>query len=206
MTAALEEIMNSPSLPKIAKEIMDKVQEEAEKRARFLKELTPEMKAEFINGQVIMHSPSKAQHIRLTRELYFSLISYTKETGNGEAFSEKCLVSLSRNDYEPDIVWYSTEKAAEIHGSLMRFCAPDFIIEVLSPSTEKVDRGVKMEDYALNGVSEYWIIDPENRAIEQYHIPEGATEYTLYGKQHTGTIHSLAISGWNIDLNALFNS
>ena len=42
----------------------------------------------------------------------------------------------------------------------MLFPAPDFAVEVLSPSTQKNNRGIKFDDYALHNVSEYWIIDP----------------------------------------------
>jgi Uma2 family endonuclease len=50
----------------------------------------------------------------------------------------------------------------------MRFPAPDFIAEILSPSTEENDRNIKSTDYAAHGVSEYWIIDPAYRIVEQY--------------------------------------
>ncbi|NJO00879.1 MAG: Uma2 family endonuclease [Bacteroidia bacterium] len=48
------------------------------------------------------------------------------------------------------------------------FPPPDFIIEILSESTEDRDRGIKMIDYALRQVQEYWLIDPEAKALEQY--------------------------------------
>ena len=46
--------------------------------------------------------------------------------------------------------------------------APDLVVEVLSPSTMRNDRMRKKEVYQACGVREYWLVDPENRTIEQY--------------------------------------
>jgi len=44
--------------------------------------------------------------------------------------------------------------------------APDFIIEILSPSNQKNDRYLKFKQYFLAGVREYWIVDPESRVVQ----------------------------------------
>ena len=41
-------------------------------------------------------------------------------------------------------------------------------MEIISESTKDRDYGIKMTDYALHGVKEYWIVDPENLTVEQY--------------------------------------
>ena len=64
------------------------------------------------------------------------------------------LVGLTRNDFEPDIVFYGAEKAAALRPDQTTFPPPDLIVEVLSESTEARDRGIKMEDYAAHGVRE----------------------------------------------------
>jgi Uma2 family endonuclease len=48
------------------------------------------------------------------------------------------------------------------------FGAPDLVVEVLSPSTAKNDRGYKKSVYESYGVKEYWIVDPESRSLEVY--------------------------------------
>ena len=50
----------------------------------------------------------------------------------------------------------------------MQFPPPDLVVEVLSESTEKRDRGVKFEDFAAHGVGEYWMIDADKETLEQY--------------------------------------
>lgn len=195
--------MQSPLLPDLVKQLAEVVEKEAEARAKFLEELTPEMKAEFILGEVCMHSPARAKHLVATLNLASSLLMHTKATKNGRVFSEKCLVSLTRNDFEPDIVWYSQEKAKAFEPDQMRFPAPDFAVEVLSESTEHVDRGIKFEDYALHGVAEYWIVDTDSHSIEQYLLKNGS--YRLHEKLNHGVIRSTIIAGFELPLDDIFS-
>jgi len=46
--------------------------------------------------------------------------------------------------------------------------APDWVCEILSPSTAQIDRGVKMQIYAREGVRHLWLVDPEVRTLEAY--------------------------------------
>ena len=48
--------------------------------------------------------------------------------------------------------------------------APDLVVEILSPTTESRDRGIKLKTYARFGVREYWIVDPVAQAIEVYRL------------------------------------
>ena len=57
--------------------------------------------------------------------------------------------------------------------------APDLVVEVLSPSTSRRDRGYKKAVYERCGVREYWIVNPLDRSVEQYVLEDGA--FTLRG-------------------------
>lgn len=63
-------------------------------------------------------------------------------------------------------------KANGVHG------APDLVVEVLSPSTAKNDRGHKKDVYESCGVGEYWIVNPADKTLEQYLLNEG--KYVLH--------------------------
>jgi Uma2 family endonuclease len=108
---------------------------------------------------------------------------------------EKILVALTRNDYEPDVCFFSAAKARTFQPDQTVFPAPDFVAEVLSRSTEQADRGVKFEDYAAHGVGEYWIIDPDGERVEQY-LLEGET-YQLACKADNGVVASRAVAGFS---------
>ena len=85
----------------------------------------------------------------------------------------------------------------------MRFPAPAFVVEVLSPSTEAIDRDTKFVDYAGHGVTEYWLVDPETETVEQYLLREGRYELAL--KLRTGPIEAVAIPGLQIPVRAIFD-
>ena len=60
---------------------------------------------------------------------------------------------------------------------------PRFVMEVLSPSTEKYDRGEKMEIYRQQEIDEYWIVDWEKKSIEIYNLDydeKGEPQYYLW--------------------------
>ena len=122
----------------------------------------------------------------------------------GYVAHEKLLISLTRNDYEPDVCYFSKKKAATFTPNQMKFPAPDFIAEVLSESTEKNDRGVKFEDYAAHGIGEYWIVDAENELVEQYLLNDDA--YALHLKMNSGSLLSKVILGFEIPIRAIFDT
>jgi Uma2 family endonuclease len=83
------------------------------------------------------------------------------------------------------------------------FPAPDFIVEILSDSTEKIDRGIKFVDYAAHGVLEYWMIDPAKKTVEKYLLQQG--EYYLEVKLAAeGRLQSSMVEGFLVDVSALF--
>jgi len=165
--------------------------------------MTPEQKVEFIDGEVILHSPAKNRHLNAVALLARLLGIYTDLNQLGTVKSEKCLCVFPRNDYEPDIVFYGREKADLLKADTLKFPVPDFVVEVLSDSTEERDRGVKFEDYAAHDVGEYWIINPETETVEQ-HLLEGEG-YDLRTKTSTGSLTSDVVEGLTVPVRAIFD-
>ena len=82
---------------------------------------------------------------------------------------------------EPDLVYVSRERARIISARGIEG-APDLFVEVLSPSTQARDRGLKMRRYAVAGVPHYWIVDPSTRSLEAYRLGESGYESSgVYG-------------------------
>ena len=98
---------------------------------------------------------------------------------------------------------FRPEKADAFAPDQMKFPAPDLIVEILSPSTEANDRGIKFLDYAAHGVAEYWIVDPDAEMIEQYTLRD--KDYHLHVKTDTGTVRSTAIEGFAVPVRAVFD-
>jgi len=202
--AILERLFESPRLFLFQRQIQQVLDAEEARRARFIATMTEAEKVEFINGEVVVHSPVKLQHNEANHNLLVMLSTYVRANGLGLVGFEKLLISLTRNDYEPDICFFRREKADTFSPSQMRFPAPDFIAEVLSESTAHNDRGVKFDDYAAHGVAEYWIIDPEAEIVEQYLLD--GDEYRLLLKVATGVLTSGAVPGFEIPVRAIFDA
>lgn len=201
----LQYLLDSPRLPFIARKIDAVLADEAQRRREFYASITEGDKAEFINGDAIFHSPVKLRHNVVTKRLLILLDTFVMMHDLGYVGYEKIMISLTRNDYEPDICYFKQTKAADFKPDQMRFPAPDLIVEVVSESTEHNDRGVKFDDYAAHGVQEYWIIDPEAEILEQYHLPDDGDVYDLVIKAMTGQVQSFAVPGFDIPVRAIFD-
>lgn len=198
-----EQLLHLPRLPVMAQRIHRLVADEAARRQGFIDTLLESEKAEFINGEKIVQSPAKFKHTAAVGNLYRLLSTYVITHDLGWVGFEKVLISLSRNDYQPDICFFNAQTAASFQPDQMRFPAPDLAVEVLSASTGARDRGVKFDDYAAHAVAEYWIIDPDNETVEQYHLAgEG---YELAIKAQTGELRSRAVPGFVIPVRAIFD-
>ena len=204
MTDVLEQLIRSPRLPEYLSELQKLVSAEGERRQRFYAEMTESQKTEFINGEVIVHSPAKLRHNAVVKNILTVLDAYVRRSNLGYVGFEKLLVTLPRNDYEPDVCFFRREVADGFTPDQVHFPAPDLVVEVLSPGTEPKDRGVKFEDYAANGVQEYWLADPEREVIEQYLPRDGRYELRL--KSDTGEVKCEAIAGLVVPVRALFDS
>ena len=163
-----QKILESPDAPRQIEALQKAMQDEKRRRHDFREWITPDIKAEFINGEVVLHSPVKRRHWKVTDFLSSILSIYTRVKKLGTVGTEKVMIALTRNDYEPDLVFFLKEKADTFTDEQLLFPAPDFIVEILSKGTAGKDKGIKKTDYAAHGVSEYWIIDPVQQQITQY--------------------------------------
>jgi Uma2 family endonuclease len=77
---------------------------------------------------------------------------------------------------------------------------PAWVAEILSPSTAKRDRGVKIRLYAAAGVREAWLVDPETETVEVVDLATMARRTFPKGERAA----SVAIPGFGVDVAALF--
>ncbi len=205
-TAIKEQLMTLPNLPKVLIEIQTALDEERRKRHRFYEWIEEDMKAEFINGEIIENSPVADEHTDSVMSLGSLSYNFTNFQELGRVKIEKAMVSLTRNDYEPDIAFWHKEVAQKFKMGQTHYPAPDWICEVLSKGTEGRDRGIKFEDYAAHGVKEYWIVNPRKKTIEQYVLPEDSETYELLKKVTMGDwIESVVMQGFKIPVSAIFD-
>lgn len=199
----LDALLDSPALPEILEEGRLALEREQALRAKFYEEITPETKWEFIQGEVVMHSPALNRHLAASEHLLALLSAYVRVHGLGIVRHGKAMTSFPRNDHEPDVMFFGVEKTGLIKPDTLRFPIPDLIVEVLSPTTEKRDRGIKFDDYALHGVREYWIVDAVAETIEVFRL-----EGQVYGTAEPlkqGIVASKVVPGFSIPVRSIFD-
>jgi Uma2 family endonuclease len=199
----ITEILKEPDAYFLLQEAHVALDHEKARRIAFYNDITEQEKVEFINGEIIVHSPVMKRHNSSTVLLSRLMSIYSDTHQLGFVGIEKIMITLTRNDYEPDICFFKKEKSIDFVENQSLFPAPDFIIEILSEGTKKRDRGVKFQDYQSHKIEEYWIIDPDHQTVEQYHLEDG--EYELLLKSSEGNIKSFTMTDFQIPIQSIFD-
>ncbi len=123
-------------------------------------------RAELIDGQMYLMAPPKTIHQRLVSKLGQKIANYIDNNGgNCEVFPAPFAVFLygdDKNYVEPDLSIICDKSKIDDRG-----CngAPDWIIEIVSPSNAYMDYNIKLFKYRTAGVREYWIVNPMKRTV-----------------------------------------
>lgn len=152
-------------------------------------------RAELIDGQIYYMTPPTRRHQRFVSKLNQSIANYI-DSHNGccEVYPAPFAVFLNEDDQnyvEPDIsVICDPNKLTD------RGCkgAPDWIIEIVSPSSRRMDYLTKLLKYSSSGVREYWIVDPDKKQIIVYNfVNDDMTPYTFADSVKVGIYEDLVI-------------
>ena len=166
---------------------------------------------EIINGEAFMMATPSRMHQKISMELSRQLANYLEgkpcevyPSPFGVRLFEQAGDSPENVDtlVEPDISVVCDRNKLDDHGCKG---APDMIIEILSPSSLRHDRLVKLNLYQRAGVREYWIVDPENRSVMVF-LPDGGGALRLYedyGRNDVAKVNVL--DGCFIELSKVFS-
>lgn len=130
------------------------------------------VRVELIDGMLYDMAPPTTVHQVIAQQMLIQ-ISFGIEENNGECIPLIAPVGVklheddNKNYLEPDVVVVCDR--GKIHRDMVHG-APDFVAEVLSPSTRGRDMYLKLVKYQGAGVREYWIIDPDSREITVYNF------------------------------------
>ena len=130
---------------------------------------------ELIDGELVEVEVPTVSHERVVFKLGGFLDRWEEGHGGmGLPSGYKVRVS-ARSGVMPDLQFYraGNEVPADQKQGLVRGHA-DLVVEVVSPSSRRFDRVKKLRWYAQLGIPEYWIIDPEERTLEQLVLRDGA--------------------------------
>ena len=140
---------------------------EAKRREEFYEWLTPEVKAEFINGEIISKPMAKGRHSRLQGKLCTIINQVTEDDKIAYAFPElRC--TFAGRSVVPDIsvfTWHRIPKTEEgkIANRIQTY--PDWVIEILSPE-QSANKVIRKIIFCLNQGTELgWLIDPKDESV-----------------------------------------
>ena len=164
---------------------------------------TPEdgLRHEILEGDHVVTPYPNLDHQKVSRRIQFQLYEQIERAGRGEVINAPAGVRLSDEDVVvPDLFVVLSGRAGILLDSHVDG-PPDLVVEILSRSTGRRDRGAKKRLYETFGVREYWIVDPVGRFIEQYSLDSGT--YRLVGR-HTERISLKILDDVALDLGEVW--
>ncbi|WP_224368574.1 Uma2 family endonuclease [Hyalangium versicolor] len=142
-----------------------------------LEGVPPHRVGEIVDGELYVSPRPAPRHARATVRLVQTLSPFDRPPGSeglgGWVLLFEPELHLGRDALVPDVAGWRRERLPEIPEEAAMTLAPDWVCEVLSPSTEALDRARKMTAYAREGVKHLWLVDPRPRMLEVYRLAEG---------------------------------
>ena len=159
---------------------------------------------EVIDGALYVTPPPGWGHQRGLMKLGLLVGNHVFGNRLGDVVQAPAGVKLDdENGVEPDLVYVSNERRHIISERGVRG-APDLVVEVLSPGTQHVDRGVKLRRYAAAGVAHYWMLNYRRHVLTAYRL--GDQGYELVGTYGPGEVFRPELfPGLEIPIDDLFN-
>jgi Uma2 family endonuclease len=168
--------------------------------------LPPNVVGEIIHGALVTHPRPSPIHAAAHADLIGELSGpYRKGKGGpgGWRFLTEPELQLGSNLVVPDVAGWKSERLNPIPRKGTIEIAPDWLCEILSPSTENYDKNEKREIYAMAGVGHIWFLDPRAMSLECFQNVAGRwlLTNTFTGKQ---TVSAQPFEAATFPLNVLF--
>lgn len=142
-----------------------------------LEGVPPHRVGEIVGGELYVSPRPSPLHSRVTMRLSQALSPFDQSPGGegpgGWVILFEPELHLGRDALVPDLAGWRRERLPELPDTAALTLAPDWVCEVLSPSTETLDRARKMGSYAREGVKHLWLADPRTRLLEVYRLEQG---------------------------------
>ena len=136
-----------------------------------------DIKAEVLGGELVTQPSPSLRHVRVQSGMNRFLggpFDFDDDGPGGWYIVSEVDVRLGEHDIvRPDVVGWRRERLDARIDATPIDVVPDWICEVLSPSSTRRDRLVKFQLYARHGVPHYWLIDPIARLLEAYALDGG---------------------------------
>ena len=158
---------------------------------------------EIIKGELFVSPPPSVRHQRSARNLLVRLDRFLGDATLGEVLPAPIGVKLTDEVIpEPDLVVVLARHRERVRTQVVEG-PPDLVVEILSPGTAARDLGLKLEQYEIAGIPEYWIVDPESECVEVLVLGKG--KYGLFERfGRSDVLRSHVLEGLEIPLQDVF--
>ncbi|MDD6411754.1 MAG: Uma2 family endonuclease [Oliverpabstia intestinalis] len=148
-------------------------------------------RAELIDGQIYYMAPPSRIHQEIVGTLYRKIANYIEsKEGSCKVYIAPFAVFLNENDtnyVEPDISVICDKNKLTDKGCTG---APDWIIEIVSPGSRRMDYFIKLFKYRSAGVREYWIVDSSKNRVTVWNFETDNTDDFTWSDQVKAGIYS----------------
>ena len=160
---------------------------------------------ELINGEIMRKQAPKPLHQLVAWNLTAAFVTFLAKNPIGRGFFAPIDVFFDKyNNTQPDVLFIKSDRSfiIDLENGIMG--APDLIVEIISPSSIKMNRFDKKELYKKFAVKEYWIIDPKNQTVEIHVFKDN--DYTLHQfLEIEGVVNSTVMLGLDLDVKNVFS-
>jgi Uma2 family endonuclease len=162
--------------------------------------------AEIIAGELVTQPRPAFRHARASSRLG-DLLGGPFDRGSGGPggwiILDEPELHLHADVLVPDLAGWRRERMPELPDTAASELAPDWLCEVLSPSTSAMDRIDKLPIYAREGVLHVWLIDPLQRTLEVFRL-DGATYRLVATHRDDVVVHAEPFDAVGLELGALW--
>ena len=160
---------------------------------------------EVIEAELFVSRAPGLPHQIVSGNVYYQLRSYLDKNPIGKIIATPGLILSQYSGVIPDLVFYTHRRGEEIIANERLVAAPDIVIEILSPGRENIsrDRIAKRQLYAKHEVTEYWIVDSENRSVEIYRLAGQSLELAAMLRSED-LISSPLLPGFDCPVSKIF--
>lgn len=166
-------------------------------------QMEDEKRYEIYEGELVMVPAPNTGHQKISWEIEFIMGKFVKENNLGTILDAPTDVVLAEDVVlQPDILFISKEREDIIKPPAV-MGPPDLVVEIASPSTSFYDTVKKRDLYQRFGVREFWLVFPEEKAIEVMTLKEGV--YVEFASaKGSGKVKSQVLTGLEADLMEIF--
>ncbi len=161
---------------------------------------------ELIDGEHYVTPSPSTKHQRVSGNFHLLIAAWLEIHPIGQVFYAPYDVVFSDFDVvEPDLLYLSNERAAEVLTPLHAKGVPELVVEIASEGTRKRDETIKRRLYERSGVSEYWVVDPELDVVRVYRrAAEGFGRAVELSREAGDVLTTSLIPGLEMPLARIF--